>query len=155
MIEAGQKLPQFTLQNQDGVLRSNADYAGHWLVLYIYPKDDTPGCTIQGKSFTATREDFEKAEIKVVGLSADDVDSHKAFCNKFSLTVELLADPKATLLEALDAGQQEYNGVAYWNRTTFVVDPQGVVRKVYTGVKPDGHEQMLLADISELQKASV
>lgn len=155
MIEAGQKLPNFSLPNQEGVTRTPADYAGKWLVLYIYPKDDTPGCTIQGTSFTAQRDAFEKAGIQVVGLSADDVDSHKSFCNKFSLTVELLADPQTHLLNALGAGQSDYKGTMYWNRTTFVIDPEGVVRKVYTGVKPEGHEQVLLQDIQELQKTKV
>src|SRR3954451_4660461 len=100
MLKAGDKFPDFKLQNQDGKTKSLNDYAGKWLVLYVYPKDDTPGCTIQGKSFTATKDSFEKAGIKVVGLSADDVASHKNFCNKFSLPIDLLADPQATLLKS-------------------------------------------------------
>lgn len=155
MIEVGKKLPGFSLPNQDGIMRTPQNYEGRWLVLYIYPKDDTPGCTIQGQSFTRTRDEFEKAGITVVGLSADDVASHKNFCNKFSLTVELLADPETTLLRALGVGQSEYNGVKYWDRTTFVVDPQGVLRRVYQNVKPQDHEQMLLNDINALQKATV
>src|SRR5262245_7278782 len=102
----GQKLPQFSLQNQDGTTRANGDYEGRWLVLYVYPKDDTPGCTIQGKSFTATKDEFASAGAVVVGLSADDVASHKAFCDKFSFTIELLADPEAKLLKALGVGQK-------------------------------------------------
>lgn len=153
MIQEGQPLPDFNLENQDGATRTRADYAGHWLVLYIYPKDDTPGCTVQARAFTATRDAFEQAGIRVVGLSPDDVASHKSFCNKLSLNVELLADPSAVLLNALGAGQTDYHGTLYWNRTTFVADPQGIIRKVYTGVRPEGHEQMLLADVAELQKA--
>lgn len=151
MIEAGQKVPEFHLKNQDGAPRSLADYAGKWLVLYIYPKDDTPGCTIQGKSFTATKGDFDAVGAVVVGLSADDVASHKAFCDKFSFTIELLADPDQSLLGALGAGQSDYKGTSYWNRTTFLVDPTGTVRKVYTGVKPDGHEKAVLDDLRSLQ----
>jgi len=153
MIDAGQKLPSFSLANQDGATRTNASYAGKWLVLYVYPKDDTPGCTIQGKSFTATKGDFDKRHAVVVGLSADDTSSHKAFCNKFNFTIELLADPQARLLEALGAGQKEWQGTMYWNRTTFLVDPQGVVRKVYTGVKPEGHEQAVLKDLDAMAKS--
>src|SRR4051812_8850969 len=108
MIDVGQKLPDFNLENQDGQSRTNAAYAGKWLVLYIYPKDDTPGCTVQGKSFTATKPDFDAANAVVVGLSADDTKSHKDFCTKFSFTIELLADPQAKLLSALNAGQSEY-----------------------------------------------
>jgi thioredoxin-dependent peroxiredoxin len=155
MLALNQKFPEFQLKNQDGATKTLSDYSGKWLVLYIYPKDDTPGCTIQGKSFTATKQEFEKTGIKVVGLSQDDVDSHKNFCNKFSFTIDLLADPQATLLKALGAGQKDFQGTLYWNRTTFVVDPKGVVRKIYTDVKPEGHEQMLLKDIKALQTAPV
>jgi peroxiredoxin Q/BCP len=151
MIEAGQKCPDFSLPNQDGQTKTLRDYAGKWLVLYIYPKDDTPGCTIQGKSFTATKADYDAAGITVVGISQDDVASHKAFCDKFAFTIELLADTEAKLLNALGAGQSEWKGTMYWNRTTFVVDPSGVVQKIYTAVKPEGHEKVLLDDIKKLQ----
>lgn len=151
MIQAGEQLPSFSLSNQAGETRTNANYAGKWLVLYLYPKDDTPGCTIQGKSFTATKADFTAAGAEVVGLSADDVASHKSFCDKFAFTIELLADPKEELLSALGAGQSEFKGNKYWNRTTFLVDPNGTVRKVYEKVDPNGHEQAVLTDLGALQ----
>jgi peroxiredoxin Q/BCP len=151
ILSAGKPFPDFSLANQDGATRSLASYEGHWLIVYVYPKDDTPGCTVQGKAFTATKADFEKRGIKVVGLSADDVASHKSFCDKYSLAVELLADPQATLLAKLGAGQSEYKGTLYWNRTTWIVDPQGVVRKVYANVNPQGHEAVLLHDITTMQ----
>ena len=150
MLEAGKPFPPFSLPNQDGKTVSNKDFAGKWLVVYVYPKDDTPGCTIQGKSFTATREDFQKANIEVVGLSADDVESHKSFCTKFGFTIDLLADPKTELLKACGVGQTDYKGTLYWDRTTFVMDPSGIVRKVYEKVNPNGHEQILLDDIKAL-----
>jgi peroxiredoxin Q/BCP len=100
MIQAGQPFPKFSLPNQDGKTVSLGDFAGKWLVVYVYPKDDTPGCTIQGKSFTATRNDFQAAGIEVVGVSQDDVASHKNFCNKFGFTIDLLADTNATLLKS-------------------------------------------------------
>jgi peroxiredoxin Q/BCP len=153
MIDAGQRLPDFELLNQDGHAKKLADYAGKWLVLYVYPKDDTPGCTIQGKSFTASKADYDAEGVVVVGLSQDDVQSHRGFCDKFAFTIELLADTEAKLLGALGAGQSEWKGTSYWNRTTFVVDPGGVVRKVYTNVKPDGHEKVLLDDIRALKKS--
>lgn len=151
MIQPGEKLPSFSLSNQAGESRSNADYAGKWLVLYVYPKDDTPGCTTQGKSFSATKDDFSAVNAVPVGLSADDVESHKAFCDKFAFTVELLADPNAELLGALGGGQSDYKGTAYWNRTTFLVDPDGVVKKVYEKVDPNGHEHAVLADLATLR----
>ena len=151
MLKAGQAFPMFSLANQDGKTVSLGNFAGKWLVVYVYPKDDTPGCTIQGKSFTATKGDFDAAGIVVVGVSQDDVASHKSFCNKFGFTIDLLADTNATLLKAAGVGQSEYKGTMYWNRTTFVIDPQGTVRKVYENVKPEGHEQTLLLDIKGLQ----
>ncbi|MBX3193242.1 MAG: peroxiredoxin [Labilithrix sp.] len=151
MIDAAQKLPDFDLANQDGQRRTNASYAGKWLVLYVYPKDDTPGCTIQGKSFTATKADYDAAGAVVVGLSEDDVTSHKSFCDKFSFTIELLADPEAKLLTALGVGKTEWKGTMYWDRTTFLVDPAGVVRKVYTKVDPNGHEKAVLDDMTKLK----
>ena len=153
MIDTAQKLPEFSLENQDGQSRTNASYAGKWLALYIYPKDDTPGCTIQGKSFTATKADYDAAGAVVVGLSADDVKSHKDFCNKFSFAIELLADPQGKLLGALGVGQSDYKGTMYWDRTTFLVDPTGVVRKVYAKVDPNGHEKAVLDDIVKLKTA--
>jgi peroxiredoxin Q/BCP len=151
MLEAGQRFPDFSLKNQDDKTETLASYAGKWLVVYVYPKDDTPGCTIQGKAFTATKAEFEKRGIHVAGLSADDVASHQGFCSKFSLTVELLSDPETKLLKALGVGQSEYKGTMYWNRSTFVVDPKGVIRKVYANVNPQGHEEALLKDIAALQ----
>jgi len=150
MIDVGQKLPDFSLENQDGQTKTLADYAGKWLVLYVYPKDDTPGCTIQGKSFTASKADFDAANAAVVGLSADDAKSHKDFCNKFSFTIELLADPQTKLLGALGVNQSEWKGTMYWERTTFLVDPSGVVRKVYAKVDPNGHEKTVLDDLKRL-----
>ena len=149
--EVGKRFPDFRLQNQDAETMTLDDFAGKWLVLYVYPKDDTPGCTIQGKSFTATKQDFDEANIAVVGVSADEVESHKNFCNKFSFTIDLLADPNAELLSAAGVGQSDYKGTMYWNRTSFVIDPQGILRKVYEKVNPEGHEQVLLADIKAMQ----
>jgi peroxiredoxin Q/BCP len=152
MLETGKPFPNFSLANQDGKTTTLGDFAGKWLVLYVYPKDDTPGCTIQGKSFTATKADFDAAGIKVVGVSQDDVASHKNFCNKFAFTIDLLADTKAELLGALGIGQAEFNGMKFWNRSSFVVDPKGTLRKVYLKVNPQGHEKVLLDDIKAMQK---
>ncbi|MGA2979927.1 MAG: peroxiredoxin [Terriglobales bacterium] len=151
MISAGKPFPNFALPNQDGKITKLSDFAGQWLVIYFYPKDDTPGCTIQGKSFTATKADFDAAEIKVIGISADDVASHKNFCNKFSLTVELLADTDSTLMKPLGLGQAEWKGMKFWERTSFVVDPKGVIRKIYEKVNPEGHEKVLLSDIEGMK----
>jgi len=150
-LETGKRFPEFKLQNQDGKTVTLDDYQGKWLVVYVYPKDDTPGCTIQGKSFTASKQEFDEANIGVVGVSADDVASHKDFCNKFSFTIDLLADPNHELLDAAGVEQSEYKGTMYWNRTSFVIDPEGNLRKVYEKVDPNGHERVLLDDIKAMQ----
>ena len=150
-LETGTRFPEFNLQNQDGKSVTLDDYTGKWLVVYVYPKDDTPGCTIQGKSFTASKQEFDDANIAVVGVSADDVASHKDFCNKFSFTIDLLADPNHELLKAAGVDQSDYKGTMYWNRTSFVIDPEGKLRKVYEKVDPNGHERVLLDDIKAMQ----
>ena len=150
-IEVGKHFVDFKLKNQDGETLTLDDFAGKWLVLYVYPKDDTPGCTIQGKSFTASKQEFDDANIAVVGVSEDDVDSHKNFCNKFSFTIDLLADPNHELLSAAGVGQSEYKGTMYWDRTSFVIGPDGKLRKTYLKVQPEGHERVLLNDIKEMQ----
>ena len=150
-VEIGKRFVDFKLKNQDGETVTLDDLAGKWLVLYVYPKDDTPGCTIQGKSFTASKQDFDDAGIAVVGVSEDDVDSHKSFCNKFGFTIDLLADPNHELLQAAGVGRSEYKGTMYWDRTSFVIDPKGTLRKIYLKVQPEGHEQVLLNDIKAMQ----
>lgn len=149
--EVGKQFPEFSLLNQDGQMVTAGDFIGKWLVVYVYPKDDTPGCTIQGKSFTATKQEFDDANIAIVGVSEDDVDSHKSFCTKFSFTIDLLADPNHELLQAAGVGQSDYKGTMYWNRTSFVIDPEGKLRKVYEKVNPEGHERVLLDDIKAMQ----
>src|SRR2546421_10657249 len=151
MLKTGNPFPDFSLPNQDGKTRSLRDFAGKWLVLYVYPKDDTPGCTIQGKSFTATKQEFDDANIAVVGVSEDDVESHKNFCNKFSFTIDLLADPNHDLLRAAGVGQGDVKRTMYWKRTSFVIDPEGMLRKIYEKVKPEGNERVLLDDIKAMQ----
>jgi len=154
MLEVGKPFPNFRLANQDGQQKELSSYSGKWLVVFVYPKDDTPGCTLESKGFSAMKTEFEREGVTVVGLSEDDVSSHKNFCNKFSLTVDLLADPKKELLTAANVGQSDYKGTMYWDRTTFTVDPRGVLRKIYLKVKPEGHDQAVLGDIKAM-KASL
>ena len=151
MLSAGNPFPNFSLPNQDGKTIRLSDCAGQWLVIYFYPKDDTPGCTIQAKSFTATKADFDAAGVKVIGVSADDVASHKNFCNKFAFSIDLLSDTDGGLMKALGIGQVEWKGMKFWERSSFVVDPKGVIRKVYEKVNPEGHERVLLDDIAGMK----
>ena len=153
-LQEGQRFIDFKLKNQNGETVALDDFKGQWLVVYVYPKDDTLGCTIQGKSFTASKKDFDDANIAVVGVSADDVNSHKNFADKFGFTIDLLADPDHELLKAAGVGQSDYKGTMYWDRTSFVIDPEGKLRKTYLKVNPEGHEQMLLQDIKAMQAGS-
>jgi peroxiredoxin Q/BCP len=151
MLSAGKPFPNFSLPNQDGKTTKLSDFAGQWLVVYFYPKDDTPGCTTEGKSFSAAKADFDAAGIKVIGVSADDVTSHKNFSTKFAFTIDLVSDTNATLMKQLGIGQAEWKGMKFWERTTFVVDPKGIIRKVYEKVNPEGHEKVLLDDIQGMK----
>ena len=151
MLSAGNPFPNFALPNQDGKMTKLGDFAGQWLVVYFYPKDDTPGCTLQGKSFTASKADFDAAGINVVGVSADDVASHKNFCNKFAFNIDLLADTDSQLMKTLGLGQSEWKGMKFWERTSFVIDPNGIIRKVYEKLNADGHEKVLLDDIKSMK----
>ena len=153
-LQEGQRFVDFKLKNQDGETVSLDDFKGKWLVVYVYPKDDTPGCTIQGKSFTASKQEFDDANIAVVGVSEDNVESHRSFADKFGFQIDLLADPDHEFLKAAGIGQSEYKGTMYWDRTSFVIDPQGNLRKTYLKVNPDGHERVLLEDIKAMQAAS-
>jgi peroxiredoxin Q/BCP len=151
MLSAGNPFPDFSLPNQDGKIMKLSDFAGSWLVIYFYPKDDTPGCTIQGRAFTASKADFDAAGIKVVGVSADDVTSHQNFSHKFAFKIDLLSDTDSHLMKTLGIGQSEWKGMKFWERTSFVVDPHGIIRKVYEKVNPEGHEKVLLDDIAGLK----
>jgi peroxiredoxin Q/BCP len=151
MLSAGNPFPNFSLPNQDGKTIKLSDFAGQWVVIYFYPKDDTPGCTIQAKSFTATKADFDAAGVRVIGVSADDVASHKNFCNKFAFAIDLLSDTGGSLMTSLGIGQAEWKGMKFWERSSFVVDPKGVIRKVYERVNPEGHERVLLDDIEGMK----
>ena len=154
MIQAGQQFPSFDLQDQDGMRRRLSEFAGKWLVVYVYPKDDTPGCTLEGQNFTAAKPQFDSENVVVLGLSEDDVSSHKSFCNKFGFKIPLLADPKAELLNSLGVPRSDYKGTMYWNRTTFLVDPTGKLRKVYEKVQVNGHEKAVLEDVRMLASAA-
>lgn len=155
MLQAGTPFPQFSLPNQDGKTVSLSDFKGQWLVVYFYPKDDTPGCTTQGRAFTASKEDYDQAGVKVVGVSQDDVTSHRNFHHKFAFKIDLLSDTSAGLMKACGIGQHDWKGHTFWDRTSFIVDPDGVIARVYENVSPEGHERVLLDDVENLRQAKV
>jgi peroxiredoxin Q/BCP len=147
MPAVGSVAPDFTLSSQEGKQVSLRDFRGQWVVLYFYPKDMTPGCTIEAHNFQADQDKFTAKKAAIVGVSVDSVDSHVQFCTKENLTFKLLADPTHQVVDKYGS----FGGTVA-ARNTFLIDPKGVVRKVYTGVKPAGHSAELLTDLDGLQK---
>ncbi len=145
--------PDFKLNDQQGEQRSLADYRNQWLVLYFYPKDDTPGCTIEACSFRDGRDDIaEKTGAEIIGISKDDTASHQKFAQNHRLTFPILSDETGQVIEAYGAWGKKMYGREGILRKTFIIDPAGQVRKVYGRVTPLGHARQVLADLSELQK---
>jgi len=143
----GTAAPDFTLSSQEGKQVNLKDFRGQWVVLYFYPKDMTQGCTIEAHNFQADQDKYTAKKAAIVGVSADSVDSHVQFCTKENLTFKLLADPAHQVIEKYGS----LNG-AMAARNTFIIDPKGVIRKVYTGVKPNPHSAEVLAALDTLQK---
>jgi peroxiredoxin Q/BCP len=149
--EVGKPAPAFTLMSHEGKQVNLKDYRGKWVVLYFYPKDFTSGCTIEARNFQRDIAKYEKAHAVVLGVSVDDVTSHKSFCEKEGLNFKLLADTEAKTSEAY-ASVMEYNGKKLSARNTFIIDPKGNVAKVFMKVSPMPHSEEVLATLAELQK---
>lgn len=149
-VSEGAKAPDFTLNSQDGSAISLQQYRGKWVVLYFYPKDFTQGCTIEAHGFQKDEAQFQEKNAVILGVSLDSSDSHKQFCAKEGLNFKLLADESAKVATQYDS-LMDYQGKKYAARNTFIIDPDGVVRKVYRGVKPTGHSQEVLSALTDLQ----
>jgi len=145
--------PAFRLQDQAGVWHSSSDYRGKWLVLYFYPKDDTPGCTTQACEFRDNLFAFNKLGAVVVGVSVDDVASHKQFAEEHSLPFTLLADSTKETAKAYGVLRSVLGLMEIASRETFIIDPEGRVAKHYAAVDPKGHSQAVLKDLRVLQQA--
>jgi len=146
--------PNFSLPDQDGKLHKLADYAGKWVIVYFYPKDDTPGCTKEACAFQDHSADFAKLGVVILGISKDSVASHKKFSEKYHLTFPILADPERRVIEAYGAwGQKKFMGREFvgTRRNTYLVGPTGEIAKTYEGVNPLVHAKEILADIDALQ----
>ncbi|EDM97311.1 antioxidant, AhpC/TSA family [Pseudoflavonifractor capillosus ATCC 29799] len=147
MLEAGMKAPDFTLPDKDGNPVSLSDFAGKKVVLYFYPKDNTPGCTRQACAFAAAYGEFEQLGVTVIGVSKDSAASHQKFADKHSLPFILLSDPELTAIQAYDVWQEKklYGKVSMGVvRTTYVIDEQGVIEKAMPKVKPDTNAAEIL-----------
>jgi peroxiredoxin Q/BCP len=147
---AGTKAPTFNLQSQDGSSISLDQLQGKWIVLYFYPKDLSKGCTIEAHNFQRDKDKYQQKNAVILGVSMDNVDSHKEFCAKEGLNFKLLADTDQKTSEKYGS-VMEYQGKKYSARNTFLIDPTGVIKKVYTNVNPMNHSDEVLADLQQLQ----
>lgn len=140
MLTVGTKAPDFTLLDKEGNTVSLSDFFGKKIILYFYPKDNTPGCTKQACAFASSYDDFKSKDITVIGISKDSVASHKKFAEKYSLPFVLLSDPELVAIKAYDVWQEKKMcgkvgmGVV---RTTFIIDENGNIEKIMPKVKPD------------------
>ena len=154
-MRVGEVAPEFTLEDQDGRRHRLADYRGRWVVLYFYPKDDTPGCTKEACAFRDAHAELEALGAVVLGVSADDVQSHRRFAEKHGLNFPLLADPEKTVIRAYGAwGRKNLYGRVYEGvmRYTFLIDPEGRVARVWKKVKPEAHAREVAEALRALLK---
>ncbi|MGD8922177.1 MAG: thioredoxin-dependent thiol peroxidase [Candidatus Zixiibacteriota bacterium] len=153
--DVGSKAPAFTLENQDGKKVSLKDFEGQWVVLYFYPKDNTPGCTTEACEFTDAMPNFKKLKAVVLGVSPDSVKSHQNFIAKQNLGITLLSDPDHRILEKYGVWQlkknygKEYHGVV---RTTFLINPNGRIEHIWEKVKARGHAEAVQEFLTEAAK---
>jgi len=145
--------PEFTLPSQDGSLVSLKDYRGKWVIVYFYPKDQTPGCTIEAHNFQRDQPQYAQRNAVVVGISVDTAESHKEFCAKEGLNFKLLADTEHKVVKEYGS-TMSYKGSEIAARNTFILDPQGKIERVYTNVDPNKHSAEVLAALEELQQKS-
>lgn len=148
-LTVGQPAPEFELSDQNGQLHSLEDYRDQWVVLYFYPKDQTPGCTTEACAFRDNIIAFREINAQILGVSLDDAESHQKFAEKHSLPFPLLADIEGKASEAYGV-KTKMLGMTIAKRQTFLIDPQGKLAKHYEKVKPSTHSQQVLADLREL-----
>jgi peroxiredoxin Q/BCP len=148
-VEVGAPAPEFELPDQDGQLHSLEDYRDQWVVLYFYPKDETPGCTTEACEFRDNIFAFRKLNAQILGVSLDDIESHKKFSENHGLPFPLLADTEGTTADAYGV-KTKMMGWTVAKRQTFIVDPDGNIARHYVKVDPDKHAAEVLADLESL-----
>ena len=145
------KAHDFSLTDQDGNKKTLKDFAGSWLVIYFYPKDDTPGCTVEACSLRDANDELIALGAQVVGISKDDEDSHRKFKAKHQLNFTLLSDPSGKTIEVYGAWGPKMFGKVGIQRKTFIINPTGEIIKTYGRVTPLGHGDQVIADLKKLQ----
>ena len=152
-IQTPYDAPNFTLPDETGGTHSLSNYRGHWVVLYFYPKDDTPGCTVEACSLRDARDDLAELGADVIGISMDDASSHDKFKAKHSLNFTLLTDSDAEVMRLYGAWGKKQFGKEGVLRKTFIINPEGQVVKVYGRVTPLGHGDQVLKELRSLKRA--
>lgn len=147
----GTAAPKFNLPSQDSPSVSLDQFKGKWVVLYFYPKDFTSGCTLEAHNFQRDLAKYEAKNAVIVGVSEDNVESHKGFCTKEGLSFKVLADTEQHSVATNYGSVMMHEGTTYASRNTFLIDPKGVIRKVYLKAKPATHSDEVLADLDALQ----
>ena len=150
-LMTGSVAPSFNLQDQNGEWHTLEEYKGHWLAIYFYPKDDTPGCTKEACNFRDNIYAFKAIDAAVVGISVDDVESHKKFSDKYKLPFTILADDSSETAKAYGV-LRDYKLIKLASRQSFLVDPEGKIARHYADVDPDTHTEEVLADIKTLSE---
>ena len=154
-LKVGNKAPDIALSDQDGKPRKLSDMIGKWVLVYFYPKDDTPGCTKEACGMRDSMSDLKKHHITVVGISTDSVKSHKKFAEKYDLPFTLLSDEEKKIVNAYGVwGKKKFMGREYMgtNRMSFLIGPDGKIAKIYEKVKPATHAGEVIADAAALKK---
>lgn len=147
----GQMAPDFTLSDQNGIERTLSDLHGTRVLIYFYPKDDTPGCTKEACNFRDSMMAFEKSKLQILGISTDSVKRHATFAKKYSLDFPILADVDKKVVTAYGVwAKKKFLGREYMGtlRMSFLIDPQGVIEKIYEHVTPSAHAEEVLADVA-------
>lgn len=152
-VAVGSPAPEFELSDQNGQLHSLEDYREQWVVLYFYPKDETPGCTTEACEFRDNIFAFREVDAQILGVSLDDVESHKAFAENHGLPFPLLADSEGIAATAYGVKTQKF-GMTMAKRQTFIIGPDGAIAKHYETVKPAEHPAQVLADLKDLGAGS-
>ena len=151
-MKQGQKAPEFSLPDQDGKMHTLSAYAGKWVILYFYPKDDTPGCTKEACTIRDAWPKFKKLGIQVFGVSIDSQKSHAKFVDKYDLPFTLLSDADKKVVEKYGVwGEKKFMGRTFLGtkRMSFLINPAGKIEKIYEHVKPEIHAQEVLQDLKD------
>ena len=154
-LKVGQKAPEFNLPGSDGKTHQLSDYQGKNVVLYFYPKDDTPGWTVQAGGFSAAHKDYEDHNTVILGVSMDSLESHDKFIEKFGITYVLLSDEEKTTLQdygVFEGKDMEENNLKGFQRSTFLIDGKGILRQIYEDVDPEGNPEEVLKDIKDMEE---